>query len=149
MLCFEKKVFYAIENWVKGLQIAYGFGELVCSFALWVRGFKNHVTWKDFVCKQLEKTVRGTYYFSKVPHLAHFLFELLGRDYRALSTKNGLPLCAIKHVQYPISIPIYYTYVIDLTFIQIPLHNLCIAYVHSIIVYWLLVNMYCVSHIYF
>ncbi len=52
-----KKVFNAIANWVKGWEIASGFGDLVCSFALWVRGFRNRVTWKEFVCKQLKNTV--------------------------------------------------------------------------------------------
>ncbi len=54
--CVLQKVFYEIEYWVKGRELVYGFADLVCGSGVWVSGFRNCVTSKDFVCKQLKKT---------------------------------------------------------------------------------------------
>ncbi len=51
--CVLQKVFYEIENWVKGRELVCGFADLV----VWVSGFRNCVTSKDFVCEQLKETV--------------------------------------------------------------------------------------------
>ena len=51
-------MFYEIENWVEGRELVYGFADLVCGSGVWVSGFRNCVTSKDFVCKQLKKTVK-------------------------------------------------------------------------------------------
>ena len=52
-----QKVFYDIENWVKGWELAYSiatsFADLVWGFDLWVTSFRYRMTWKHFVCKQL------------------------------------------------------------------------------------------------
>ncbi len=53
--CVLQKVFYEIENCVKGWELAYCFADLVCVSAVWVSAFRNDVTSKDFVCKQLKK----------------------------------------------------------------------------------------------
>ncbi len=55
MLCVLQKVFYEIENWVKCRELEYGFADLVCGSGVWVSGFRNCVTSKDSVFKQLEK----------------------------------------------------------------------------------------------
>ncbi len=47
-------VFYEIENWVKGQELVYGFADLVCGSGVWVSGFRNCVTSKDFACKRLK-----------------------------------------------------------------------------------------------
>ncbi len=53
-----QKVFYEIGNWVMShWELVYGFADLVCGSCVWVSSFRNCVTSKDFVCKQLKKTV--------------------------------------------------------------------------------------------
>ncbi len=54
--CVLQKVFYEIENWVKGSELVSGFADLVCVSAVWVTAFRNCVTSKDVVCKQLKKS---------------------------------------------------------------------------------------------
>ncbi len=50
--CFMKlKTELKAENW----ELVYGFADLVCGSGVWVSGFRNCVTSKDFVCKQLKK----------------------------------------------------------------------------------------------
>ncbi len=41
----------------KAEELVYGFADLVYGSGVWVLGFRNCVTSKDFVCKQLKKTV--------------------------------------------------------------------------------------------
>ncbi len=55
-------VSYEIENWVKGSELVYGFADLVCGSGVWVSGFRNCVTSKDFVCKRLKiKVIKFAY----------------------------------------------------------------------------------------
>ncbi len=42
--------------WVKGWWLVYGFADLVYGSGVWA--FRNCVTSKDFLCKQLKKTVK-------------------------------------------------------------------------------------------
>ncbi len=39
----------------KAYELAYGFADLVCASGVWVSAFRNYVTSKDFVFKQLKK----------------------------------------------------------------------------------------------
>ncbi len=52
-------MFYEIENWVKGQELVYGFADLVGGSGFWVSGFRNCAKSKDFVWKQLKKTVNN------------------------------------------------------------------------------------------
>ncbi len=54
VFCVLQKVFYEVL-WVKGWELVYGFADLVCGSGVFVSGFRNCVTRKDFVCKQLNK----------------------------------------------------------------------------------------------
>ncbi len=59
MCCVLQKVFYEIENYsVKSKA------ELVSGFADLVHAFRNCVTSKDFVCKQLKKVLSNNIHFS-------------------------------------------------------------------------------------
>ncbi len=52
-----EKVPYEIENSVKGREFVCGFADLEYGSGVWVSSFRSCVTSKDYVCKQLKKTV--------------------------------------------------------------------------------------------
>ncbi len=54
----ESKADNYVWFWLYGYVVCVWFADLVCGSAVWVSAFRNCVTSKDFVCKQLKKTVK-------------------------------------------------------------------------------------------